>query len=134
MSILYQTKIEDYERLLIDKKDTTEIDKAIGEELGSTENVKLFLLLKDEILLLHRIEIAKIEGKDKEFEKLTKIFEKAHKKVMDAMPKEKDRYKTFVSWRNAVEKWRGSPIAGDRNMFYLCEATKTMRADFEQQK
>ena len=131
MNILYQTKIEDYERLLIDKKDTTDIDKAISEELGSTENVKLFLLLKDEIILLHRIEIAKIQGKADEVLKLEKLFKKAHEKTANAMPEKTDRYKSFVSWRNTVEKWRGSEIPSDRNLYYLCESAKSMKAEIE---
>ena len=70
MSILYQTKISDYESMLLTDKDTTDIDKAINDELGGSQNLKLFLLLKDEIILLHRIDIAKIQGKTDEVLKL----------------------------------------------------------------
>ena len=34
MSILYQIKIADYENMLLTDKDTTDIDKAINDELG----------------------------------------------------------------------------------------------------
>ena len=67
MSILYQIKISDYENMLLTDKDTSDIDKAINDELGGSQNLKLFLLLKDEIILLHRIEIAKIQGKGTRF-------------------------------------------------------------------
>ena len=78
MSLLYQIKISDYENMLLTEKDTTDIDKAINDELGGSQNLKLFLLLKDEIILLHRIEIAKIQGKTDEVLKLEKLFKKAH--------------------------------------------------------
>ena len=131
MSILYQVKIADYENMLLMDKDTTDIDKAINDELGGSQNLKLFLLLKDEIILLHRIEIAKIQGKADEVLKLEKLFKKAHEKTANAMPEKTDRYKSFVSWRNTVEKWRGSEIPSERNLYYLCESAKSMKAEIE---
>ena len=131
MSILYQIKISDYENMLLTDKDTTDIDKAINDELGGSQNLKLFLLLKDEIILLHRIEIAKIQGKADEVLKLEKLFKKAHEKTANAMPEKTDLYKSFVSWRNTVEKWRGSEIPSERNLYYLCEAAKSMKAEIE---
>ena len=46
MSILYQVKISDYENMLLMDKDTSDIDKAINDELGGSQNLKLFLYYK----------------------------------------------------------------------------------------
>ena len=88
-------------------------------------------VVKDEIILLHRIEIAKIQGKADEVLKLEKLFKKAHEKTVKAMPEKTDRYKSYVSWRHTVEKWRGSEIPSNRNLYYLCEAAKSMKAEIE---
>src|SRR5574344_2046331 len=89
MSLLYQIKISDYESMLLTEKDTADIDKAINDELGGSQNLKLFLLLKDEIILLHRIEIAKIQGKADEVLKLEKLFKKAHELSSNATAENK---------------------------------------------
>lgn len=142
-------KIEDYtikqyakmlkEQKTTDKELIQEIDAELSKLLsnfGKGQNIGLFLLQKDLLILECKLVIA-IFDKDQELEK--KLFariEKLRKEVEDKTKKipPTNPYKSFLSWILSVEKYFNKDFNWDMDLLYLVEATSQMLTFYENQE
>ena len=142
-------KLEDYtikqyaEMLKEQKASNSEILKEIDSELskqlqnfGSGQNVGLFLLQKDLLILECKLVLA-IFDFDKEAEtKLRRRIDKLKTELskISKPTSNKTPYRSFLSWILSVEKYFGKDFSYERDLLYLVEATTQMLTFYENQK
>ena len=142
-------KLEDYtikqyaEMLKEQKASNSEILKEIDSELskqlqnfGSGQNVGLFLLQKDLLILECKLVLA-IFDFDKEAEtKLRRRIDKLKTELLKISKptSNKTPYRSFLSWILSVEKYFGKDFSYERDLLYLVEATTQMLTFYENQK
>jgi len=134
--------IHEYAEMLKNKTDVKivgEIDKELNAQLngvGTGQNIGLFLLQKDLLLLQCKRMIAVYEfDKAKELS-LTKRIDKLREEIESKQKKVEviDPYAGFLDWILSVEKYLSVPIDRENDLLYLARATKQMLSFYESQK
>ena len=142
-------KLEDYtikqyaEMLKQQKASNVELLKEIDSELskqlqtfGSGQNVGLFLLQKDLLILECKLVLA-IFDFDKEAEnRLRRKIDKLKIEIskISKPTSNKTPYRSFLSWILSVEKYFGKDFNYEHDLLYLVEATTQMLTFYENQK
>lgn len=122
-----------------DKELIQKIDQELSKLLsnfGTGQNIGLFLLQKDLLILECKLVIAIFEM-DKELEeKLSIRIEKLKKEVESKTKKVpvSNHYKSFLAWILSVEKYFNKDFDWDRDLLYLVEATTQMLNFYENQE
>ena len=117
----------------------SQIDAELSKQLssfGAGENIALFLLQKDLLVLQCKIALAFLDMDDELQKKLSKRIEALRKEVERLSQKEnkKTPYKSFLTWILSVEKHLQFSINRDNDLEYLVEATIQMLNFYENQK
>ena len=121
------------------KEFISQIDAELSKQLsnfGTGENIALFLLQKDLLVLQCKIALAFLDMDDELQKKLSKRIEALRKEVERLSKKEnkKTPYKSFLTWILSVEKHLQFSINRDNDLEYLVEATTQMLNFYENQK
>jgi len=116
-----------------------QIDAELSKQLsnfGTGENIALFLLQKDLLVLQCKMTLAFLDMDDELQKKLSKRIEALRKEVERLSKKEnkKTPYKSFLTWILSVEKHLQFSINRDNDLEYLVEATTQMLNFYENQK
>ena len=122
-----------------DKELISQIDAELSKQLsnfGAGENIALFLLQKDLLVLQCKMTLAFLDMDDEFQKKLSKRIEALRKEVERLSKKEnkKTPYKSFLTWILSVEKHLQFSINRDNDLEYLVEATTQMLNFYENQK
>ena len=122
-----------------DKELISQIDAELSKQLsnfGAGENIALFLLQKDLLVLQCKMTLAFLDMDDEIQKKLSKRIEALRKEVERLSKKEnkKTPYKSFLTWILSVEKHLQFSINRDNDLEYLVEATTQMLNFYENQK
>ena len=122
-----------------DKELISQIDAELSKQLsnfGTGENIALFLLQKDLLVLQCKMILAFWDMDDELQKKLSKRIEALRKEVERLSKKEnkKTPYKSFLTWILSVEKHLQFSINRDNDLEYLVEATTQMLNFYENQK
>ena len=117
----------------------SQIDAELSKQLsnfGAGENIALFLLQKDLLVLQCKMALAFLDMDDEFQKKLSKRIEALRKEVERLSQKEnkKTPYKSFLTWILSVEKHLQFSINRDNDLEYLVEATTQMLNFYENQK
>ena len=117
----------------------SKIDAELSKQLsnfGAGENIALFLLQKDLLVLQCKMTLAFLDMDDELQKKLSKRIEALRKDVERLSQKEnkKTPYKSFLTWILSVEKHLQFSINRDNDLEYLVEATTQMLNFYENQK
>ena len=117
----------------------SQIDAELSKQLsnfGTGENIALFLLQKDLLVLQCKMTLAFLDMDDELQKKLSKRIEALRKEVERLSQKEnkKTPYKSFLTWILSVEKHLQFSINRDNDLEYLVEATTQMLNFYENQK
>ncbi len=117
----------------------SQIDAELSKQLsnfGTGENIALFLLQKDLLVLQCKMALAFLDIDDELQKKLSKRIEALRKEVERLSQKEnkKTPYKSFLTWILSVEKHLQFSINRDNDLEYLVEATIQMLNFYENQK
>ena len=117
----------------------SQIDAELSKQLsnfGTGENIALFLLQKDLLVLQCKIALAFLDMDDELQKKLSKRIEALRKEVERLSKKEnkKTPYKSFLTWILSIEKHLQFSINRDNDLEYLVEATIQMLNFYENQK
>ena len=117
----------------------SQIDAELSKQLsnfGTGENIALFLLQKDFLVLQCKMTLAFLDMDDEFQKKLSKRIEALRKEVERLSKKEnkKTPYKSFLTWILSVEKHLQFSINRDNDLEYLVEATTQMLNFYENQK
>jgi hypothetical protein len=117
----------------------SQIDAELSKQLsnfGTGENIALFLLQKDLLVLQCKMALAFLDMDDEIQKKLSKRIEALRKEVERLSQKEnkKTPYKSFLTWILSVEKHLQFSINRDNDLEYLVEATIQMLTFYENQK
>ena len=117
----------------------SQIDAELSKQLsnfGTGENIALFLLQKDLLVLQCKMTLAFLDMDDEFQKKLSKRIEALRKEVERLSKKEnkKTPYKSFLTWILSVEKHLQFSINRDNDLEYLVEATTQMLNFYENQK
>ena len=117
----------------------SQIDAELSKQLsnfGAGENIALFLLQKDLLVLQCKMTLAFLDMDDEFQKKLSKRIEALRKEVERLSKKEnkKTPYKSFLTWILSVEKHLQFSINRDNDLEYLVEATTQMLNFYENQK
>ena len=117
----------------------SQIDAELSKQLsnfGAGENIALFLLQKDLLVLQCKMTLAFLDMDDELQKKLSKRIEALRKDVERLSQKEnkKTPYKSFLTWILSVEKHLQFSINRDNDLEYLVEATTQMLNFYENQK
>ena len=117
----------------------SQIDAELSKQLsnfGTGENIALFLLQKDLLVLQCKMTLAFLDMDDELQKKLSKRIEALRKEVERLSKKEnkKTPYKSFLTWILSVEKHLQFSINRDNDLEYLVEATTQMLNFYENQK
>ena len=117
----------------------SQIDAELSKQLsnfGTGENIALFLLQKDLLVLQCKMTLAFLDMDDEIQKKLSKRIEALRKEVERLSKKEnkKTPYKSFLTWILSVEKHLQFSINRDNDLEYLVEATTQMLNFYENQK
>lgn len=117
----------------------SEIDAELSKQLsnfGTGENIALFLLQKDLLVLQCKMALAFLDMDEEVQKKLSKRIESLRKEVERLSQKEnkKTPYKSFLTWILSVEKHLQFSINRDNDLAYLVEATLQMLTFYENQK
>lgn len=117
----------------------SEIDAELSKQLsnfGTGENIALFLLQKDLLVLQCKIALAFLDMDEEVQKKLSKRIETLRKEVERLSQKEnkKTPYKSFLTWILSVEKHLQFSINRENDLEYLVEATTQMLTFYENQK
>ena len=122
-----------------DKELISQIDAELSRQLsnfGTGENIALFLLQKDFLVLQCKMALAFLDMDDEIQKKLSKRIEALRKEVERLSKKEnkKTPYKSFLTWILSVEKHLQFSINRENDLEYLVEATTQMLNFYENQK
>ena len=122
-----------------DKELISQIDAELSKQLsnfGTGENIALFLLQKDLLVLQCKMALAFLDMDEEVQKKLSKRIEALRKEVERLSQKEnkKTPYKSFLTWILSVEKHLQFSINRDNDLEYLVEATIQMLNFYENQK
>lgn len=117
----------------------SEIDAELSKQLsnfGTGENIALFLLQKDLLVLQCKMALAFLDMDEEVQKKLSKRIEILRKEVERLSQKEnkKTPYKSFLTWILSVEKHLQFSINRENDLEYLVEATTQMLTFYENQK
>lgn len=117
----------------------SEIDAELSKQLsnfGTGENIALFLLQKDLLVLQCKMALAFLDMDEEIQKKLSKRIESLRKEVERLSQKEnkKTPYKSFLTWILSVEKHLQFSINRENDLEYLVEATTQMLTFYENQK
>lgn len=117
----------------------SEIDAELSKQLsnfGTGENIALFLLQKDLLVLQCKMTLAFLDMDEEVQKKLSKRIEALRKEVERLSQKEnkKTPYKSFLTWILSVEKHLQFSINRENDLEYLVEATAQMLTFYENQK
>ena len=117
----------------------SQIDAELSKQLsnfGAGENIALFLLQKDLLVLQCKMTLAFLDIDDELQKKLSNRIEALRKEVERLSQKEnkKTPYKSFLTWILSVEKHLQFSINRDNDLEYLVEATTQMLNFYENQK
>ena len=117
----------------------SQIDAELSKQLsnfGTGENIALFLLQKDLLVLQCKMTLAFLDMDDEIQKKLSKRIEALRKEVERLSQKEnkKTPYRSFLTWILSVEKHLQFSINRDNDLEYLVEATTQMLNFYENQK
>lgn len=117
----------------------SQIDAELSKQLsnfGTGENIAIFLLQKDLLVLQCKMALAFLDMDDEFQKKLSKRIEALRKEVERLSQKEnkKTPYKSFLTWILSVEKHLQFSINRDNDLEYLVEATIQMLTFYENQK
>ena len=117
----------------------SQIDAELSKQLsnfGAGENIALFLLQKDLLVLQCKMTLAFLDMDEEVQKKLSKRIEALRKEVERLFKKEnkKTPYKSFLTWILSVEKHLQFSINRDNDLEYLVEATTQMLNFYENQK
>ena len=117
----------------------SKIDAELSKQLsnfGAGENIALFLLQKDLLVLQCKMTLAFLDMDDELQKKLSKRIEALRKEVERLSQKEnkKTPYKSFLTWILSVEKHLQFSINRENDLEYLVEATTQMLNFYENQK
>ena len=117
----------------------SQIDAELSKQLsnfGTGENIAIFLLQKDLLVLQCKIALAFLDMDDELQNKLSKRIEALRKEVERLSKKEnkKTPYKSFLTWILSIEKHLQFSINRDNDLEYLVEATIQMLNFYENQK
>ena len=117
----------------------SQIDAELSKQLsnfGAGENIALFLLQKDLLVLQCKIALAFLDMDDELQKKLSKRIEELRKEVERLSKKEnkKTPYKSFLTWILSVEKHLQFSINRENDLEYLVEATTQMLNFYDNQK
>ena len=117
----------------------SQIDAELSKQLsnfGTGENISLFLLQKDLLVLQCKMALAFLDMDDELQKKLSKRIEALRKEVERLSKKEnkKTPYKSFLTWILSVEKHLQFSINRENDLEYLVEATTQMLNFYENQK
>ena len=117
----------------------SQIDAELSKQLsnfGAGENIALFLLQKDLLVLQCKMTLAFLDMDDELQKKLSKRIEALRKEVERLSQKEnkKTPYKSFLTWILSVEKHLQFSINRENDLEYLVEATTQMLNFYENQK
>ena len=117
----------------------SQIDAELSKQLsnfGTGENIALFLLQKDLLVLQCKMTLAFLDMDDEIQKKLSKRIEALRKEVERLSKKEnkKTPYKSFLTWILSVEKHLQFSINRENDLEYLVEATIQMLNFYENQK
>lgn len=117
----------------------SEIDAELSKQLsnfGTGENIALFLLQKDLLVLQCKMALAFLDMDEEVQKKLSKRIETLRKEVERLSQKEnkKTPYKSFLTWILSVEKHLQFSINRENDLEYLVEATAQMLTFYENQK
>lgn len=117
----------------------SEIDAELSKQLsnfGTGENIALFLLQKDLLVLQCKMALAFLDMDEEVQKKLSKRIETLRKEVERLSQKEnkKTPYKSFLTWILSVEKHLQFSINRENDLEYLVEATVQMLTFYENQK
>lgn len=117
----------------------SEIDAELSKQLsnfGTGENIALFLLQKDLLVLQCKMALAFLDMDEEVQKKLSKRIETLRKEVERLSQKEnkKTPYKSFLTWILSVEKHLQFSINRENDLEYLVEATTQMLTFYENQK
>ena len=117
----------------------SQIDAELSKQLsnfGTGENIALFLLQKDLLVLQCKMTLAFLDMDDELQKKLSKRIEALRKEVERLSKKEnkKTPYKSFLTWILSVEKHLQFSINRENDLEYLVEATTQMLNFYENQK
>lgn len=117
----------------------SEIDAELSKQLsnfGTGENIALFLLQKDLLVLQCKMTLAFLDMDEEVQKKLSKRIESLRKEVERLSQKEnkKTPYKSFLTWILSVEKHLQFSINRENDLEYLIEATTQMLTFYENQK
>lgn len=117
----------------------SEIDAELSKQLsnfGTGENIALFLLQKDLLVLQCKMTLAFLDMDEEVQKKLSKRIETLRKEVERLSQKEnkKTPYKSFLTWILSVEKHLQFSINRENDLEYLVEATTQMLTFYENQK
>ena len=117
----------------------SQIDAELSKQLsnfGTGENIALFLLQKDLLVLQCKMTLAFLDMDDEIQKKLSKRIEALRKEVERLSQKEnkKTPYKSFLTWILSIEKHLQFSINRENDLEYLVEATTQMLNFYENQK
>ena len=117
----------------------SQIDAELSKQLsnfGAGENIALFLLQKDLLVLQCKMTLAFLDMDDEIQKKLSKRIEALRKEVERLFKKEnkKTPYKSFLTWILSIEKHLQFSINRENDLEYLVEATTQMLNFYENQK
>ena len=117
----------------------SQIDAELSKQLsnfGTGENIALFLLQKDLLVLQCKMALAFLDMDEEIQKKLSKRIETLRKEVERLSQKENKRthYKSFLTWILSVEKHLQFSINRENDLEYLVEATTQMLTFYENQK
>lgn len=117
----------------------SEIDAELSKQLsnfGTGENIALFLLQKDLLVLQCKMALAFLDMDEEVQKKLSKRIEALRKEVERLSQKEnkKTPYKSFLTWILSLEKHLQFSINRENDLEYLVEATTQMLTFYENQK
>mgnify|MGYP003543504459 FL=1 len=117
----------------------SQIDAELSKQLsnfGTGENIALFLLQKDLLVLQCKMTLAFLDMDDEIQKKLSKRIEALRKEVERLYQKEnkKTPYKSFLTWILSIEKHLQFSINRENDLEYLVEATIQMLNFYENQK
>lgn len=117
----------------------SQVDAELSKQLsnfGTGENIALFLLQKDLLVLQCKMALAFLDMDEEVQKKLSKRIEALRKEVERLSQKEnkKTPYKSFLTWILSVEKHLQFSINRENDLEYLVEATTQMLTFYENQK
>ena len=117
------------------KEIDAELTKLLSN-LGNGQDIYLFQLQKDLLLLECKLALAILSMDKKKEEKLTKRVAELRKEVADKTKKVEiiSPYKSFLNWILSLEKYFNKDFDWNRDLLYLVQATTQMLTNYESQK